>query len=366
MTKAEKHIRHYNRLNGKPINKAKLGKFFNELRADIKAGRIDAHVPYGLECIEIEKRIGKALSSMNGSYDFVVKLATKPIKIVDYSKLQKKAEPVKEKKETRVAEVTKPERDSKRPLVERKESSKAAPVPSKKSTGMAGFTTADKAPEKPVGTFKLKGPIGEFLGEQQRYRMQVIIDGEKHSSKSELAKQVADAFIDAGFKTSLVDYEQGGLMSKDTQAGINRNVKPANRKALYVSNADFPASIDALKSIADKFDVIIVDSGSKIGEVTNEWLDQLRVDYPDTIWVVLMHQNSKGTTKGGTAAGYNAPVVIKTYRPDSTNPMKNYAWVEKNRGNRTDVWYLIAQKKVVYKDPKVKKVEQKPSVNDKS
>lgn len=223
--------------------------------------------------------------------------------------------------------------------------------PAAASHSIHGFTTADTAPDRPADVFTLGGPIGLFLGEQQRYRLQIVLGGEKSSSKSEMLKQILDAMIDKGFKTALIDYEMGGLASKDTQAGLSRSLKAENRKKLFVSSPDFPATVEAIKGIANKFDVIGIDSGSKLNQVTNSWLDELRVEFPETIWVALMHENSRGTTKGGTAAGYNAPVVIKTYRPDPTNQLRNYAWAEKNRGNQTNRWYIIADKKVVDRDP---------------
>lgn len=58
---AEKHIRHYNRLNGNAITKKALVKFHTALKKDIDSRRIDAHVPFGIECIDIEKKLAKAI-----------------------------------------------------------------------------------------------------------------------------------------------------------------------------------------------------------------------------------------------------------------------------------------------------------------
>ena len=222
-----------------------------------------------------------------------------------------------------------------------------------------GFMTADQAPAKPEGTFTFGGAIGKFLGEQQRFRSQIVIEGDYHSSKSELAKQIADVAIDMGMKVALVDWEQGGLDSKDTIASIKRNLKPENVTKLYVS-PDVPKSKEGLQKIATHFDMIIVDSATKVkGQFSNEWLDDLRTEYPDTIWVILMQRNADGKTRGGSASGYNAPVVIFTNRPDKFTHTKNYAVMEKNRGNDPSV-YLINSKKVVHEIPTVKKVVTQP------
>ena len=195
-----------------------------------------------------------------------------------------------------------------------------------------GFVSADRMPDKPKGTFRFPGAIGEFLGDQQRFRSQIIIEGEYHSSKSELAKQIADAAIEMGMRVALVDWEQGGLDSKDTVDSIARNLKPANRSKLFVSG-DVPKTKAGLEQIANSFDIVLVDSGTKVKAMANDWLDDLRMDYPNTIWVILMQRNSDGKTRGGSSAGYNAPVVIFTYRPDKTDYRNNYARMEKNRGN---------------------------------
>jgi polynucleotide 5'-kinase involved in rRNA processing len=59
-----------------------------------------------------------------------------------------------------------------------------------------------------------------MLGNLQRYKLEIIIAGETHSGKSELGKQIADAFVSGGFKVGYIDWEQGGMQSKDTRASM--------------------------------------------------------------------------------------------------------------------------------------------------
>src|SRR5690606_10640078 len=135
--------------------------------------------------------------------------------------------------------------------------------------------------------------IGKFFGQLQPYKLEIVIAGETHSSKSEFAKQLANAFAEAGFQVGYIDWEQGGLESRDTIASIQRNISAQNRKRVHFSDS-VPRTVDALKDLAGKFPVIIVDSGSKLNEVTNAWIDTLREEHPRTIWVILMQQNAKG------------------------------------------------------------------------
>lgn len=195
-----------------------------------------------------------------------------------------------------------------------------------------GFVTADRMPAKPKDTFRFPGPLGKFLGLQQRFRGQIILEGEKHSLKSELQKQIADAALDLNWRVGMLDFEQGGLESKDTRDSIDRNIKPENRSKFLVAG-DLQPTMEAIKSIANQFDMLLIDSGSKVKAYTNEWLDELRVLFPKTYWVVNMQRNSANTTRGGSSAGYNAPTIIYTKRPDKTDYKTVYAVIEKNRGN---------------------------------
>lgn len=65
-----------------------------------------------------------------------------------------------------------------------------------------------------------------MLGQLQRFKLQIVIPGETHSSKSQLGMQLANAFAALGDDVAWVDWEQGGLESKDTQLMISRNTDP--------------------------------------------------------------------------------------------------------------------------------------------
>lgn len=275
-------------------------------------------------------------------------------------------------KEEKVAAAPKPKRKKKspRPPVERIRRDKVTkehpqqPVETvKPATALAGFTTADQAPETPKNLFELPGEIGKLLGKLQRYKLEIVIAGETHSSKSELGKQIANAFASIGDPVAWIDWEQGGLDSRDTVESIERNVDPENKKRFHVSGS-LPRNLQAVKALAKKFKVVVLDSGTKLNQVTNAWIDQLREEEPDTVWIILMQQNVKGGTRGGTSAEFDTPIVLYTYRPDESDYKKNYAYVFKNRGNQTGIYYLIADKKVITYDPsesrdKIK--ESKPS-----
>lgn len=218
-----------------------------------------------------------------------------------------------------------------------------------------GIITADQAPEKAANTFVLPGVIGSLLGTLQRFKLQIMIAGETHSAKSQLGMQIANAFAERGDDVLWLDWEQGGLQSVDTQNSIKRNVAPANKKRIHVTG-EVPRTLEAVKELTKHYKVIAMDSGTKLKQMTNAWIDELREEYPDVVWIIMMQQNEKGGTRGGSSAEFDAPVVLKTYRPDESDFMKNYAVVFKNRGNKTGLKYSMPYKAIIPKQ----NIQQQP------
>lgn len=348
MRVSEKHIRHFNRMNGKEVRKDTLEKFYRKVLL-VDDGGLDI----------LRAKLKKAISKFEKDSSAIVKF--KPLKYsaqAKYERLKKSTAKVPARKKdpvmatavkNKVAKAPVSKRNS-RPPVKRskrvKDTKENSPAVRKPATALSGFTTADQAPDQPQNLFRLPGVMGELLGDLQRYKLEIIIAGETHSGKSEIGKQIADAFISAGHDVAWIDWEQGGLQSRDTKRSIDRNVRPENKPRFHV-NSEFPKKLDAVKGLADKFKVVVLDSGSSLKQVTNAWIDELREQHPDTVWIILMQQNEKGGTRGGSAAEFDAPVVIKTYRPDESDFRKNYAYVFKNRGNRTGLYYNIADKQVI-------------------
>jgi hypothetical protein len=220
-----------------------------------------------------------------------------------------------------------------------------------------GFIASDKAPEKSSDTFTLPGPTGSILGDLQRYKLEIVIAGETHSGKSELGKQICDAFMSIGDDVAWIDWEQGGLKSRDTLESIQRNISTDNRQNFHVSS-EVPKTLEAVKALAKQFKVIALDSGSKLKIKNNDWIDELREEFPGTVWIILMQQTVAGGTRGGSAAEFDSPVVLKTYRPDESDYRKNYAYVFKNRGNKTGQYYLIAERKLTDKSIELEPAEK--------
>lgn len=178
-------------------------------------------------------------------------------------------------------------------------------------------------------TFKLPGAIGKFLNEQQQYKLSILLTGDPHAGKTQVAYRLVDAFAEKGFKVGVLDLEQGGLESKDTVLTIERNVRPSNRDKIAVRGE--LESFEQLKEFASYFDVIMIDSFMELG-IQPQRLAELRNEFPGTIFIIIGQENSKGTTYGGQTSDYIANVVFRVHKVDATF-RNNYAEIEKNRGN---------------------------------
>jgi len=211
-------------------------------------------------------------------------------------------------------------------------------------SGKDGFVRADqrktvKAPD----TFRLKGPLGEFLGELQAYKLAITISGPRGSGKTYFTMDLANEFINAGYDVGFFSIEQGGLESKDTRAAIDSGISANNQKHLAVTG-EAKNGIDTVKLYADRFDVVVIDSWQKMG-LPNTDFDRLRQEHPKTIWVVIFQLNAEGGMRNGVAAEFDAPVVLKAISKDASGT-ENYIVAEKNRGNLIDQKYMIHDKVV--------------------
>lgn len=99
-------------------------------------------------------------------------------------------------------------------------------------------------------------------------------------------------------------------------------IKPKNRSKVQVASIS-PNGIDTIREAAKHFDVIAIDSWSKLN-VKQEEFDKLRKDFPNTFFLVIFQSTTAGTARGGSMAEYDAGIVIQVDVP-------GVAYCEKNR-----------------------------------
>jgi antirestriction protein ArdC len=208
-----------------------------------------------------------------------------------------------------------------------------------------GFVSADSAPKQAEGVFVLGGEIGKFLQKQQPHKALILIKGNKHSSKSQLAMQIANAFGEAETPVAYIDYEQGGIESKDTVDSIARNTTEKGRKYIAIKGY-LEKPFEELQDFCKVVKVIIADSVTDL-KITADQLNELRTKYPKIIWCFISQVKENGAMYGGNKMAHNPTSVI--HCSSHEDPKQRFATLEKNRGNDISLKYSMYHKKVVTK-----------------
>jgi antirestriction protein ArdC len=214
-----------------------------------------------------------------------------------------------------------------------------------------GFISANSAPQEAKDIFVLGGEIGKFLQKQQPHKALIIIKGNKHSSKSQLAMQIANAFGEQQTPVAYIDYEQGGIESKDTVDSINRNTSEKGRKYIAIKGY-LEKPFQELQDFCKVVKVIIADSVTDL-KITADQLNELRTNYPKIIWCFISQVKENGAMYGGNKMAHNPTSVI--HCSSHNDPKQRFATLEKNRGNDLSLKYSMFYKKVVNEKQKDKK-----------
>lgn len=206
-----------------------------------------------------------------------------------------------------------------------------------------GYHSASNIPKKAEGIFRLPGEIGKFIQDIQPYKELILIKGNKHSSKSQLAMQIANGFGELDKIVFYIDYEQGGLECKDTIDSINRNTTKFGRQNIFVKGfVENP--MQELEEITKITNVIVADSVTDLG-ISADQLNILRNRYPNVIWCFISQVKENGAMYGGNKMAHNPTKII--YCHSNVDFRKRYAELEKNRGNNLEIKYNIFEKKIV-------------------
>jgi|GEM_PF-1306662 len=149
-------------------------------------------------------------------------------------------------------------------------------------------------------TFTLDGKIGAFLGSLERYMMAIALTGDSGAGKSYFSFQLAAAFIDAGYAVKYYSLEMG----------LSGQAKEIIRKyGCSEMQIVGKANIKTFRQDAKKYDVLIVDSFSKLNPPKGEF-DRLRHDFPDTIFISIFQKTNAGTMRGGSSILFDSTATI--------------------------------------------------------
>ncbi|KXX72767.1 hypothetical protein [Flammeovirga sp. SJP92] len=208
----------------------------------------------------------------------------------------------------------------------------------KKSVGSLGAIRIDKT--RPSTTLiQLPTIVGDFLENVERKEYALVLRGQKGAGKSTLLFQIMNAFGIAGYSVCFFSLEMAGdskLISNMRDKHISAH---AQRNTYIVS--DTPNGIKDLEEAARKFDVVAIDSFSKVKGAKQGDFDYLRKKYPNTFFIVIFQSTTAGTARGGSMSEYDAQCVIQCNYP-------GIAHCEKNRYSEGEkIYYDIHNKKIV-------------------
>lgn len=337
---------------------AELGSAFLNAQSGILLSTIKKNAAYikgwKKQVVNTLKKDNKAIFIASG------KAQTAADYILNQVPKKKKRVPIKKTKPKVESNNT-----SNKKLKVKKEVAKSRKARQKKETGLNGdlkpvsnlvkkfgFMAANETPKEAEGVFTLPGEVGKFLQNIQPHKALILIKGTKHTSKSQLAMRIANAFGEMGWEVPYIDYEQGGLESKDTVDSINRNTTKKGRKNIYVIGY-LENPLENLEEIAKTYNVLIADSVTDL-KITADQLNYLRNKYPETIWIFISQVKENGTMYGGNKMAHN-PTAIIHIEPNH-DYTKRIATLEKNRGNDLSIKYNIFEDKVLEPELKVEKM----------
>jgi hypothetical protein len=215
-----------------------------------------------------------------------------------------------------------------------------------------GFVSASEVPDEPKDVFHLPGDIGKFIQKIQPFKALILIKGTKHTSKSQLAMQIANGIAETGRPVAYIDYEQGGMECKDTIDSINRNTSEEGRRLIAVKGF-LEKPMEELQDFCKHCSAIVADSVTDLG-ITADQLNELRNKYPKVIWVFISQVKENGEMYGGNKMAHNPTAIIKCH--PSHDPKERFATLEKNRGNDLSLKYSMYDKKLIEDKPEAAKV----------
>ena len=176
------------------------------------------------------------------------------------------------------------------------------------------FTPIDKPPkpEKPIRPLVLgKSDIAKWLGKPEAYEYVLLLRGDKGAGKSRLAFQLMNVFAQTKLKTCFFSLEMD-VSSSVIKSYSDTYLSKFSKKNIF-STSQLPNGLNTIHEASKAFDVVCVDSWSKIPNIKQTDFDSLRKAHKDTIFIIISQSNTKGTTRGGNMADFDASAVVHVH-----------------------------------------------------
>jgi antirestriction protein ArdC len=183
-------------------------------------------------------------------------------------------------------------------------------------------------------TYRIKGDLGQFLGEYDRNNYTIVLRGDKGAGKSRLLYQLINAFAGKQLRVAFLSLEMANN-SSITQRYKSEYITNANLKRIDIT--DQAPTYDDLNAICKGYDVVAIDSWTKLKGITQQDFDRLQKENPSTIIICIFQSTTGKITRGGNMPEYDAGTVIQVNKG-------GLAECEKNRYAPTDKIYNVFTK----------------------
>jgi len=184
-------------------------------------------------------------------------------------------------------------------------------------------------------TFRLRGELGRFLGELDWNKTCIALTGDSGAGKTYFSFELAALLIaELGLDIKYFSLEEGiGKLTKEKVAeyGLGNELK-----ITAVGN------LEAVRKAAKEYRIIIVDSFTKLDAKTEDF-ENLRNDFPKTIFILIFQKTTSGSIRGGSAIKYNSSATIDVIKRDG----ERIAIMEKGRYGTQGWEYSISEGEIV-------------------
>ncbi len=222
-------------------------------------------------------------------------------------------------------------------IIQNFENSKSINGTTEPKTPLKDFGLSKLGSQKKNETYKLSGDLGDFLGEYDRLHYSIVLRGEKGAGKSRLLFQLINAFAAEQLKTAFLSLEMHPGSSVMTRYA-EEYISPANLNNIDVT--DTSLTYDELNQLCKMYDVVAIDSWTKLKGMEQTDFDRLQKDNPATIIIAIFQSTTGKVTRGGNMPEYDAGTVIQVNKG-------GLAECEKNRYTATDKIYSVFDKCLV-------------------
>lgn len=183
-------------------------------------------------------------------------------------------------------------------------------------------------------TYTLPGELGRFLGELDKNKVAFALTGDSGAGKSYFSFQLARLLLDGGMSVKYYSLEEG--IGKLTQEKLYHYDIGNDLKITA------EGSLSTIRKDAEKFDAIIIDSYPKISTKPAEF-EQLRQNYPQTLFIIIFQKTTGKTIRGGSSIKYNSSATIDVQLQDE----ERVAVMEKGRYGTQNWVYSITNNRVI-------------------